>query len=83
MGFKDGQQSLIDQGYEKIKHGMWIDIEPAPYNLLYATCSVGGERQTLEVAKYCPNCGASMMDDNATQHTERVENALGALDEME
>lgn len=65
------------------RHGRWLDVEPAPHNLFYATCSVCGVRQTLEVKNYCPNCGASMMDDNAIQHTECVENALDALDEVE
>ena len=42
------------------RHGRWIDVEPAPHNLFYATCSVCGDRQTIEVANYCPMCGASM-----------------------
>lgn len=68
MGFKDGQQSLIDQGYEKIMHGKWLDVEPAPHNLFYATCSVCGNRQTLEVANYiCPMCGARMNLDEVTK----------------
>ena len=63
--------------------GRWEDVEHAPNGLLYATCSVCGERQTIEVANYCPMCGASMMDDNAIQHTKCVGNALDALDEVE
>lgn len=57
----------IDKAYETIlnlpyaeRHGRWVDVEPAPHNLFYATCSVCGDRQTIEVANYCPNCGASM-----------------------
>lgn len=46
------------------RHGRWIDVEPAPYNLFYATCSVCGDRQTIEVANYCPMCGASMDEVN-------------------
>lgn len=42
------------------RHGRWIDVEHAPDNLFYATCSVCGDRQTIEVANYCPMCGASM-----------------------
>lgn len=42
------------------RHGRWVDVEPAPHNLFYATCSVCGDRQTIEVANYCPNCGASL-----------------------
>ena len=42
------------------RHGRWVDVEPAPHNLFYATCSVCGDRQTIEVANYCPMCGASM-----------------------
>ena len=43
-----------------VRHGRWIDVEPAPHNLFYATCSLCGDRQTIEVANYCPMCGASM-----------------------
>ena len=43
------------------RHGMWVDVEPAPYNLFYATCSVCGERQTIEVANYC---GAALNEVN-------------------
>lgn len=45
---------------QEVKHGRWVDVEPAPHNLFYATCSVCGDRQTIEVANYCPMCGASM-----------------------
>lgn len=45
---------------KEVKHGRWVDVEPAPHNLFYATCSVCGDRQTIEVANYCPMCGASM-----------------------
>ena len=44
----------------EVKHGRWINVEPAPHNLFYATCSVCGDRQTIEVANYCPMCGAKM-----------------------
>lgn len=40
--------------------GRWIDIEHAPNGLYYATCSVCGERQTVEAVNYCGNCGAKM-----------------------
>ena len=65
------------------RFGRWEDVEHAPNGLFYATCSVCGDRQTIEVANYCPMCGASMMDDNAIQHTKCVGNALDALDEVE
>lgn len=45
---------------QEVQHGRWVDVEPAPHNLFYATCSVCGDRQTIEVANYCPMCGASM-----------------------
>lgn len=48
----------------EVWHGRWEHVEPAPYNLFYATCSVCGERQTIEVANYCPMCGASMREVN-------------------
>ena len=44
----------------EVKRGRWVNVEPAPNNLFYATCSVCGDRQTVEVANYCPMCGASM-----------------------
>lgn len=47
------------------QHGRWVDVEPAPHNLFYATCSVCGDRQTIEVANYCPMCGASMDEEEA------------------
>ena len=48
----------------EVRHGRWIDVEPAPHNLFYATCSVCGDRQTIEVANYCPMCGASMVNED-------------------
>lgn len=45
------------------RRGRWVDVEPAPHNLFYATCSVCGDRQTIEVANYCQMCGASMDGD--------------------
>lgn len=50
----------IEQLPSAERHGRWVDVEPAPHNLFYATCSVCGDRQTIEVANYCPMCGASM-----------------------
>ena len=47
----------------EVRHGRWVDVEPAPHNLFYATCSVCGDRQTIEVANYCPMCGSSMDGD--------------------
>ena len=44
----------------EVRHGKWIDLEFAPYNLFYTTCSVCGHRQTIEATNYCPNCGARM-----------------------
>lgn len=40
--------------------GQWENVEHAPDNLLYATCSVCGKRQTIEYTNYCGNCGAKM-----------------------
>lgn len=47
---------------EEVKppRGKWLDVEPAPDGLLYATCSVCGKRQTIEATNYCGNCGAKM-----------------------
>ena len=51
--------------FQKVKHGKWIDVEHAPNDMWYCTCSECGERQTVEIAKlihfnYCPYCGAKM-----------------------
>lgn len=61
----EGEREAYAEGYaagkrDAVKHGRWLSVEPAPYNLFYATCSVCGDRQTIEVANYCPMCGASM-----------------------
>lgn len=45
----------------EVRHGRWLNVEPAPNHLWYCTCSVCGERQTVEVANYCPMCGAKML----------------------
>ena len=58
MGFKDGQQSLIDQGYEKIRHGRWVMNERGVYE-----CSICGRVPTAEQKqydRYCSWCGAKM-----------------------
>lgn len=61
LGFNTGAKAQLEADKRDAeRRGMWVDIEPAPHNLLYATCSVCGERQTIEVANYCPMCGASM-----------------------
>ena len=73
------------------RHGRWDDGKVA----FHRVCSECGAvvRQDVSLVyllecmekvgalNYCPNCGAKM-DDNAIQHTECVENALGALDEV-
>ena len=50
----------LDGEYVKVKHGRWEDVEHAPNDLLYATCSVCGKRQAVECTNYCGNCGARM-----------------------
>lgn len=67
---------------QEVRHGWWEGKPIAGYSTV--RCSVCGAAYTENSGRwsYCPNCGASMMDDNAIQHTERVENALGALDEV-
>ena len=47
-----------------INQGKWIEVVQAPNDLWYGTCSVCGERQTIEVANYCPCCGAKMYEDD-------------------
>lgn len=56
---------------QEVRHGRWVDVEPAPHNLFYATCSVCGDRQTIEVANYCPMCGASMDEMEKPRYCDR------------
>lgn len=71
------------------RHGRWevADDMPMLNNTFTIRCSLCGQlmlaRPNDENPNFRCNCGASMTDDNATQHTERVENALGALAELE
>lgn len=57
MGFKNGQQSLIDQGYEKVRHGRWEIVEGST-----GICSICGD-VGYTFYNYCPNCGSRMMDE--------------------
>ena len=45
-----------------LKHGRWIDTEPAPWGQVYETCSECGTRQTLDKGNdnFCGVCGARM-----------------------
>ena len=45
-----------------IRHGRWIDAEPAPWGQVYETCSECGTRQALDKGKdnFCSVCGAKM-----------------------
>lgn len=57
---RDGFKEFIRQEFEPVKHGHWIDVEPAPFGDKYATCSECGVRQTLDKDNFCPNCGTRM-----------------------
>ena len=59
-GFNTGAKTQYEADKKDVRHGRWVDVEPAPHNLFYATCSVCGDRQTIEVANYCPYCGVKM-----------------------
>lgn len=50
----------LEEATEEVEHGRWLDLDAAPGGLFYATCSVCGERQVIEVANYCPMCGANL-----------------------
>lgn len=55
------------QTIEERKTGKWInaypDIEPNPM-LMYGICSVCGFEQSIsDKLKYCPNCGARMVQE--------------------
>ena len=70
----------------EVQHGKWVEADDFYESGVCSKCGCNsGELHGVCVKEwhYCPNCGASMMDDNATQHTECVENALGALAELE
>ena len=58
-------QRIIDlpSAQPEQKHGKWLNAEHAPNYLCYCTCSVCGKRQTIEIANYCPNCGAKIGGD--------------------
>lgn len=47
---------------EPVKHGRWIDIDPAPWGQVYGTCSECGIRQALDKGKdkFCGVCGTRM-----------------------
>ena len=46
----------------ELKHGRWVDVEPAPWGQVYETCSECGIRQALDKGKdnFCGVCGAKM-----------------------
>ena len=73
MGFKAGQQNLIDQGYEEIRHGRWVHYEhrEPQYDLMgvktwaeaYKCSNCGFIHSVIEDFghyAFCPNCGAKM-----------------------
>jgi len=79
---KDG----IVQSWREVRHGQWVNIKISISDDGSAECSLCGavvHNNFSSVVNYCPMCGASMMDDNAIQHTKCVGNALDALDEVE
>ena len=47
---------------EPVKHGRWVDVEPAPWGQVYKTCSECGIRQAPDKGKdmFCGVCGARM-----------------------
>ena len=71
---------------QEVRQGRWIRTGEDGYCSV-CKCDMPMFRNDWEweytETPYCPNCGASMTDDNATQHTGCVENALDALDEVE
>lgn len=87
---KQATVDLLEKLPSAERHGRWEQDYKDKWRC--SVCKVGNnyayafdaetKDYTILQDKYCPNCGAKM-DDNAIQHTERVENALGALDEVE
>ena len=54
---------LLDEKAQPLtKSGKWLDIEPAPFDQIYETCSECGVRQTVDKGKdnFCGVCGADM-----------------------
>jgi len=47
---------------EPVKHGRWVDVEPAPQNAMFGfyVCSECGAASWASSSPYCPNCGAKM-----------------------
>lgn len=64
LGWNDALDAVIESAPTidavPVMHGKWIDTELTINYLFYCTCSVCGERQIIEVANYCPMCGAKM-----------------------
>ena len=60
MAFRIGAIPAADVA--PVRHGKWIDVDFAPFESRYATCSACKNRQTLDsrFMNYCPHCGAKM-----------------------
>ena len=48
--------------FAPVKHGRWLDFQPAPWGQVYETCSVCGVRQANDkvMDNFCGVCGAKM-----------------------
>ena len=57
----DVKHGKVD-GWVHMRHAHWEDVDDAPYNLHYATCSYCKKRQMVEVMHFCPNCGSDMRE---------------------
>lgn len=49
-----------------VEKGRWVEEQPGPWGMVYATCSACKKRVTLEQRhmNFCPNCGADMRKGN-------------------
>ena len=58
---KEKVRNAIDNT-DTVRHGHWVDVEPAPWGQVYETCSECRIRQALDKGKdkFCGVCGAKM-----------------------
>lgn len=79
-----GEAYAYETGYiegraDAVKRGHWINLKISTSGNSSAECSLCGavvhdSFTNSKAIHYCPNCGAKMSEDNATQYTECVVN---------
>ena len=59
----DQIKAMSKADVKEVLHAHWINVQPAPWHTVYATCSNCKRRMTLDddiTRISCPNCGATM-----------------------